>query len=216
MVAVRAGDRVVLRTDDGYVALRALRGAELVGPWRLHVLALLGDWKPAAGVLELSRDGGGLIRLPARLGLVDGSLLLQAGHAGPPARTARPDAGQRRGNVRGELHLPIRAAALDARGEELLQGQVFQGHTLDVSAGGARIDLPDLTRPLGAGVRLYLEIELPEEELAPVVVTVVQHEAGSWAQVRFDDIAPRDRERLVRLVFEAERRLLAERRSHLT
>ena len=216
MVAVRAGDRVVLRTDDGYVALRALRGAELVGPWRLHVLALIGGWKPAAGVLELPRDGGGLIRLPARLGLVDGTLLLQAGHAGAASAPLGSDGGQRRGNVRGELHLPLRAVAVDDRGEEALQGQVLLGHTLDVSAGGARIDLPDLPGALGVGVRLYLEIELPEEDLAPVVVTVVQHEAGSWAQVRFDDIAPRDRERLVRLVFEAERRLLAERRSRLT
>jgi hypothetical protein len=217
MVAVRAGDRVVLRTDDGYVALRALRGGELVGPWRLHVLALLGGWKPAAGVLELPRDGGGLIRLPARLGLVDGSLLLQAGRSGPPSGPLPSEAGgQRRGNVRGELHLPVRAAAVDARGEAALQGQVLVGYTLDVSAGGARLDLPDLRRDVSDGIRLYVEIELPEEDLAPAVVTVVRHEPGGWAQVRFDDIAPRDRERLVRLVFEAERRLLAERRSRLT
>jgi hypothetical protein len=44
---------------------------------------------------------------------------------------------------------------------------------------------------------------------------VVRH-AHAELQVRFLDLAPVDRDRLARLVFEAERRLLAERRRRLT
>lgn len=217
MAEVRAGDRVVLRTDDGLVALRALRAAELVGPWQLPVLALVTGWQRTSGTLELARDGGGVVRLPARLGLVDGALTLQAGRGGPASAPVRWEGtGQRREDVRGELHLPVRVAAVDARGEEVLGSAVPGGHTLDVSAGGARLDLPELRCALPAGVRVYLEVELPGGALAPAVATVVRAEPGGLVQVRFDDVAPLDRERFVRLVFEAERRLLAERRARLT
>jgi hypothetical protein len=217
MVAVAPGDRLILRTDDGYVALRALHAAELVGPWRVRVLALVGRARTSCGTLELVPDAGGLVRLPARIGLVDDALVLQAGHAGAPTGVLRSEAGeQRRDDVRGELHLPVRVAALDARGEGVLHGQVLTGHTLDVSAGGARLDLPGLAESLPPGCRLYLESELPDGELAPAVVAVVRHRTGETVRVRFLDLAPLDRERLVRLVFEAERRLLAERRARLT
>ena len=53
MVAVSAGDRVVLRTSDGQVALRVLRPGELVGAWRLHVLAPAGRLGKVTGVLEV-------------------------------------------------------------------------------------------------------------------------------------------------------------------
>jgi PilZ domain len=217
MVAVAPGDRVVLRTDDGYVALRVLRGTELIGSWQVSVLALVGRARAATGTLELARDGGGVVSLPARLGVVDGALVLQSGHAHAPTGPLVSDDGeQRRDDVRGELHLPVRVTALDGHGEEALRGRVVIGHTLDVSAGGARLDLPGLAAPLGEGCRLYLEGELPDGQLAPAVVSVVRHEPAGPIRVRFVDLAPIDRERLVRLVFEAERRLLAERRLRLT
>jgi hypothetical protein len=56
---------------------------------------------------------------------------------------------------------------------------------------------------------------LPGETLAPAVVEVVRY-AERALQVRFLDVAPLDRDRLAGLVFEAERRLLAERRRRLT
>jgi PilZ domain len=217
MVAVAPGDRVVLRTDEGYVALRVLRGAELVGAWRLDVLALVGQVRPLSGVLELPTVGGPVVRLPARLAVVDGAVVLQAGRSDTPNGAAPSgDVPQRRVDVRAEVHLPVRAAAVDRRGEEVLRGGVLAGHTLDVSAGGARLDLPGLQDRLGDGCRLYTEIELPGGPLAPAVVAVVRHAPPGPAQVRFLDVAPVDRERIVRLVFEAERRLLAERRSRLT
>jgi c-di-GMP-binding flagellar brake protein YcgR len=114
------------------------------------------------------------------------------------------------------VHLPVRAAAVDRQAEAVLRGAVIAGHTLDVSAGGARLDLPALQGRLGEGCRLYTEIELPGSQVAPAVVAVVRHSPPGPAQVKFLDVAPVDRERIVRLVFEAERRLLAERRSRLT
>jgi hypothetical protein len=217
MVAVAPGDRVVLRTDDGYVALRVLRGGELVGAWRLDVLALAGRIRPSSGVLELPTVGGPVVRLPARLAVVDGAVVLQAGRTDLSAGVhPAGEVSQRRGDVRAEVHLPVRATAVDRRGEGVLHGAVLSGHTLDVSAGGARLDLLGLNGRLGDGCRLYTEIELPGGQLAPAVVAVVRHVPLGPAQVRFLDVAPVDRERLVRLVFEAERRLLAERRSRLT
>jgi hypothetical protein len=217
MVAVAPGDRVVLRTDDGYIALRVLQGAELVGAWRLHVLALVGRVKPMSGLLELPTVGGPVVRLPARLVVDDGAVVLQAGRSEAPTGVASSDDGsQRRVDVRAEVHLPVRAAAVDRQGEALLRGAVLAGHTLDVSAGGARLDLPELHARLGEGCRLYTEIEFPGSQVAPAVVAVVRHAPLGPAQVRFLDVAPVDRERIVRLVFEAERRLLAERRSRLT
>jgi hypothetical protein len=213
MVAVSAGDRVVLQTGNATLALRVLRPAELVGAWRLHVLAPVGRAGRVSGVLEVAGPAGGTVRLPARLALADEGLVLEAGRLGEPTGTlADPEQGQRRQDVRGELHLPVRVAALDGRGEQALQGRVLAGHTLDVSAGGARLDLPGLRTAPSTGARLYVELTLPGDTLAPAVVEVVSADAGEL-QARFTDVAPVDRERLARLVFEAERRLLAERRT---
>jgi hypothetical protein len=216
VVAVSAGDRVVLRTSDGHVALRVLRSADLVGAWRVHVLAPAGRAGRVAGLLELAGPAGSTVRLPARLAIAEDGLVLEAGLAGEPTGTlADPEQGQRRQDVRGELHLPVRVAGLDGRGEQALRGGVLGGHTLDVSAGGARLDLPGLRTPPAAGARLYLELTLPGEAVAPAVVEVVGRAAGA-VQVRFLDLAPVDRDRLAGLVFQAERRLLAERRRRLT
>ncbi len=114
-------------------------------------------------------------------------------------------------DVRGEVHLPVRVAALDGRAEQALHGLVLTGHTLDVSAGGARLALPGLRTPPVVGARLYVEIELPDAELAPGRGRG-RPAADGALQVRFLDLAPLDRDRLAGLVFEAERRLLAERR----
>ena len=229
MVAVAAGDRLVLRTEGGLLAVRALQRAELVGPWRVLVLAPVGRATAVTGVLEIAAEGSGTVRLPARLALAEGSLVLEAGQAGRPTGTYAPaDVGQRRDDVRGEVHLPVRVAALDGRAEQALGGVVLTGHTLDVSAGGARLGLPGLRRAPLVGARLYVEVELPDGELAPAVVRVVGPDGAAptratavvpagtserIVRVRFVDLAPLDRERLVRLVFAAERRLLAERRA---
>jgi PilZ domain-containing protein len=209
MITVTAGDRLVVTTEEGPVAVRALRDAELVGPWRVEVLAPLGHARARSGVLEVAHEGE-VHRLPARLALVDGALVLCAGRGRVPAPAPPP--AQRREDVRGELHLPVRSTALDSGAEAAFAGEVADGHTVDVSGGGARLDLRGLRRPVPAGARLYAEFELPGGDLAPVVLATVQHPWPGPLHARFLDVAPRDRERIVRLVFEAERSLLVERR----
>jgi hypothetical protein len=228
MPAVEPGDRLILRTDAGSLALRALQAVDLVGPWRVPVLAAVGRDRPSTGILEVAATSGGTVRLPARLRLVDGVLTLEAGHADAPTGTFTAlDGEQRRDDVRGEVHLPVRLTGLDVRAELALRGAVVTGHTLDVSAGGARLVLPGLAEVPAAGSRLFVEVELPEGTLAPAVVAVVDAvrqprpngvpggDRQACVQVRFVDLAPIDRERIVRLVFDAERRLLAERRGRL-
>ena len=178
MVTVAAGDRLVLRTAAGTrLAVRALHATELVGSWRLRVLAPAGRVAAVAGVLELAAPAGGTVRLPARLAIAEGALVLEAGRAGEPTGTFTPVEGQqRRDDVRGEVHLPVRVAAVDGRAEQALRGAVLVGHTLDVSAGGARLALRGTATPPEPGARLYVEVELPDGDLAPAVVAVVAGE----------------------------------------
>jgi PilZ domain len=211
MITVAGGDRLVVTTDEGPVAVRVLRAADLVGPWRIDVLAAVGHARPRHGVLEVAHDGE-VHRLPVRLVLVDGALVLCAGRG--PLHALTPPPAQRREDVRGELHLPVRSTALDARGEPAFAGGVVGGHTVDVSAGGARLDLHGLRSAVPLGTRLYAEFELPSGDLAPVVLTTLRHSWPGPLHARFLDVALADRERIVRLVFEAERGLLRERREH--
>src|SRR4051812_34156824 len=208
MITVTAGDRFVLTTDEGAIVVRVLRDTELVGPWRVNVLAPLEHARPLTGVLEVTGDGGEVHNLPARLALVDGVLVLCAGRGlaepAPPA--------QRREDVRAEVHLPVRSTALDATTEAAFAGGVATGHAVDVSAGGARLDLGGLRRAVPTGARIFAEFELPGGDVAPAVLAVVHHPWPAPIHVRFVDLAPADRERLVRLVFEAQRALLIERR----
>jgi PilZ domain len=207
MITVTAGDRLVLATDEGPVVVRVLRDTELVGPWRVHVLAPSEHVRPLTGVLEVTADAGEVHRLPVRLALVDGALVLCAGHG-----VTVPAPAQRREDVRAELHLPVRSTPLDAGGEVAFAGGVATGHSVDVSGGGARLDLPGLRRAVPRGARLFAEFELPGGDLAPAVLATVHHPWPGPMHVRFVDLAPVDRERLVRLVFEAQRALLIERR----
>src|SRR4051812_49954860 len=95
MVTVAAGDRLVLRTAAGTrLAVRALHATELVGPWRVRVLAPAGRVAAVAGGLELAGAAGGTVPLPARLALADGALGLEAGGARRPAGALSPVAGE--------------------------------------------------------------------------------------------------------------------------
>ncbi len=60
MVAVAAGDRLVLRTEGGLLAVRALQpGASWWGAWRVLVLAPVGRATAVTGVLEIAAEGAG-------------------------------------------------------------------------------------------------------------------------------------------------------------
>jgi hypothetical protein len=204
MASVSAGSRLVLRTDSGPVTLRALRDVELDGRWAVPVLAPLRALSDGDGVLELVTDTG-LYSVAAHLRLENGVLALCPGAASAPALL------QRRQDIRGRVSLPVRAAALDAAAERVLADQIVEGVTLDISGGGVGVDLHPRSDPTPYGARLYVEITLPGGMLMPAVVSVVEL-SDRRLHGRFVDIAPIDRERLVRMVFEQQRLALADRK----
>jgi hypothetical protein len=204
MAIIRAGSRLVLRTTGGAVPLRALDDAELTGRWSVRVLAPLRALADGDGVLEAT-TATGVVSVAAHLRIREGVLELCPGTAAAPVLL------QRRGDVRGRLALPLRATAADAAAERAFSDAVVEGVTLDVSAGGLGVDLHPRSGPTPYGSRLYLELSLPGGRLVPSVLSVVEL-SDRRLHGRFADIAPIDREYLVRLVFAEQRRELAARR----
>jgi hypothetical protein len=207
MAIIRAGSRLVLRAGTGQVTLRALADVELSGRWSLPVLVPLRALSTGDGVLEAA-TGDGPVSIAAHLRMEDGVLALRPGTSDTPALL------QRRQDVRGRLALPLRATAADAAAERAFSDGVVEGVTLDVSAGGLGVDLHPRSGPTPYGSRLYLELALPEDRLVPAVVSVVEL-SDRRLHGRFVDIAPVDREHLVRLIFAEQRRELAARRRRL-
>ena len=216
MTSVPAGSRLVLCTDAGDVSLRSLREVDLVDGWAIPVIAPAWVLGHGEGRLRLATSGGAA-ELSAHLVADGGQLVLRAGKAAPGASVVVQ---QRRADVREEVELGLRGAVVDRLGQDALAETTIDGATVSVSAGGlrarvgaARVEagLVEAGLDAPAGARLYLELELPGGQLVPCVVGVVELRGG-LLRARFVDIAPVDRERLVRLVFTEQRIRLAERR----
>jgi hypothetical protein len=207
MTVIDAGSRLVLQTARGPVPLRALADVRLTGRWTIPVLAPLRALADGDGVLEASTPWG-VLSVPAHVRLADGVLELCPGAAEVPVLR------QRRNDVRGRVGLRLRATGADVVARRAFRDEVVEGVTLDVSAGGLGIDLHPRSGPTPYGSRLYVELSLPEHRLLPAVLGVVAL-SDRRLHGRFVDIAPADREHLVRLVFVEQRRELATRsRSH--
>lgn len=214
MTHVGRGSRLALRLGDRLVQLRALADVDLDGDWQVPVLALVPGVQDATGDVEVV-TGDGVVTLCGRLVHDDGGLVLRPGGSVVPLPGQRPEQHveeQRREDVRGGVELPVRAAVLDPRTRSDLADLAFDGATVDVSAGGLRLDPgDDSAKDLPAGARLFVEVELPDDRLVPAVLGLVAPGTDA-VHGRFVDIAAADRERLVRLVFAEQRRLLAARR----
>ncbi len=215
---VSAGGRLVLRVAGGRVVLRALAPVWLEGDWAVPVLAGSGALDAGAGALELATPSGPL-RCEAHLSVGDGGLLLLRPGPGDTSAAVAGAAStplplQRRQDVRGPLSLPLRGAVLGRAGapgeHDEAVDTTFEGVTWSVSAGGLGAALSAADVPLPPGARLYVELELPAGPLVPAVLAVAQRREAHL-HAGFLDIAPADRERLVRLVFAEERRRLAQR-----
>jgi hypothetical protein len=207
MTHVGRGSRLALRLDDRRVHLRALADLDLSGDWSLPVLALAPALTDVHGAVEISTESG-VVTLVARLVHGAEGLVLRPSGNSPAVRV------QRRGDVRGSLALPLRAAVLDSRVRADLADLAFHGATLTVSAGGVSVAPGETGRGaanLPAGARLFLELELPDDVLVPAVLSLVEPGADRLRGA-FVDIAAADRERLVRLVFAEQRRELAARK----
>jgi PilZ domain len=205
MAIIPAGSRLSWHTAAGRVPLRALAEVELTGHWAVPVLAPLRALGGGDGVLEVA-TATGPVSVAAHLRIRDGVLELCPGTAATPVLR------QRRLDVRGGLALPLRATAADATAQRALSDGVVEGVTLDVSAGGLGADLHPRSGLALYGSRLYLELTLPEGRLVPSVLAVVEL-SDRTLHGRFVDIAPADREHLVKLVFTEQRRELAARRA---
>lgn len=222
MTTVAAGSKLLVHGTEARVVLRTLKSTQLVGGWSV---AVLGDVAAiqAAGLTTGTAmvefpTGTGPVRLDAEVVDLDGGFLLRA-----PGLRAAAIVEQRRENVRAPLRLPLQGSVLSAAAstrsqatEEIATGVggvlsgILAGTTETVSGGGISLDLPGVTGIL-AGARIYIEIGMPGGDLAPAVLSVLDHD-GSTLRAQFVDISPLDRERLVRLVFTQQRAELAERR----
>ena len=220
MTSVASGSRLLVHGAQA-VVLRTLRPVQLEGGWSVAVLgdvAALQAAELAAGtvVAEFPTDHGP-VRLDAEIVQTEGSFILRA----PGLRTAAM-VEQRREDVRALVRLPLRGTVLsaaatrsqatediDARSERAA-GVVLAGTTETVSGGGISVELPDQPG-VAPGTTIYVELGMPGGDLAPAVLTVIDH-VGPTVRARFVDISPLDRERLVRLVFTRQRADLAERR----
>jgi hypothetical protein len=226
MISVAAGSRLLVHGPASPVVLRALRPAELEGGWSVAVLGDVAALQAAdltgrTAVVEFPTDHG-TVRLDAEIVQADGSFLLRA----PGLRTAAI-VEQRREDVRALVRLPLRGTVLaaasaptrsqatediDARPDGAV-GVVLAGTTETVSGGGVSLALEDAPG-IVTGTTIYLELGMPGGDLAPAVLTVIDHQ-GATVRARFVDISPLDRERLVRLVFTRQRADLAERRQEI-
>jgi hypothetical protein len=219
MTTVATGSKLLIHGSQTTLTVRSLRRIELAGDWFVPVMADLALLQ-AAGVMEGTSAVDfptelGLIRLDAELLQTEEALVLRA----PGLRTAAMIE-QRRDDVRGLVRLPLRGKVLVSSGattrSEVAQGSErpeagvnLVGTTSSVSGGGisAELTMADWVDP---GSKIYVEIEMPGGDLAPAVMTVLEHD-GHRVRARFIDISPLDRERLVRLVFARQRAELAKR-----
>jgi hypothetical protein len=184
-------------TDHGPIRL----DAELIQTDGRFVLRAPG-LRPAARVEQRREDVRGVVQLPLRgtiLAIASTSTRSQARSQVRSKTRSQPDE-----SAVGP------AAAVGAAGADDGGIVVLEGVTETVSGGGISAEL------IGAagvtpGSKIYVELGMPGGDLAPAVMTVLEHD-GPRVRARFIDISPLDRERLVRLVFTKQRVDLAERR----
>jgi hypothetical protein len=218
MASVAAGSKLRVQGSRSTLVLRSLRAVELDGGWCVPVLGdvaalLSAGITTRVAIVEFPTESG-FVRLDAELVRNDDAFVLRA----PGLRTAAI-VEQRRENVRGLIRLPLRGTVLatastraevGSEEDDEPAGPDLAGTTESVSAGGFSADL-ERAPWVSAGSKIYVELGMPGGDLAPAVLSVIERD-GTRVRARFIDISPRDRERLVRMVFARQRAELAERR----
>lgn len=113
---------------------------------------------------------------------------------------------QRRDYVRLEANLAINYSVLctgDATREQWLRSQ-----TRDISGGGLLFKAPDKL-PIGAQLEVYLTLEgntiHTSGEVVRYLPDMVDSEPGNWMGLRFLDINERDRDMIIRYIFNQQR-----------
>lgn len=221
MSSLTPGSVVLLHTGQPRpLRVRVLAPVELSGDWSVPVMVAAQEVGAVSGALEVPGPQG-VGRVAAQLVRdVSGAVLRAA-----PVRvgSAAVPLVQRREQVRAPVRLVVRGMLLPEgldRVSDLADGEAeLSGHSSDLSGSGLalRWDCGAPTDPPGLGRRLYLELDMPQGHqrrgaLVQVVAEVVAS-GPAGVQVRFVDLAPIDRERLIALVFQVQRSELARRGS---
>jgi hypothetical protein len=205
MPTVAAGTRLMLHTSTGLIGMRCLRSTDLVGAWAIPVMASAAALVEGHGLVELTTVDG-VVRVHAQLVQGSDALLLCPGDGG-----GRPVLQQRRNDVRATVALPLRGVFLEPGIVPAELDAQFSASTDNLSGGGLAAVLPQDFLVGPPGDRVFLELTLQAGRVVPLVLRVVDRQ-GHRLRGTFLDIAAADREALVRLVFEQQRRLLAGRR----
>jgi hypothetical protein len=238
MASVAWGSKLVVHSGEVTIPMRSLRSVDISGRgWAIPVLADLGGLQAAGfpqqggqrAVVDLTTDAGQM-QVDVEIVATEGDLMLR-----PPRKQAIRAAAltdQRRQNVRGPLSLEFRGTVMSKAGARqglrpsvsrrprqqgylaaMGPGEGAQAHlvgsTTSISAGGICVDLEESV-PVAAGDSLYGEMTLPNGDLVPALMLVLE-ETTKGFRAEFTDISPIDAERLVRLVFHRERGELAQR-----
>lgn len=198
---LRRGTRLTVHHGQGSVVVRTCADVVIDGPWHVVVLAEAPVPTLADAWVELT-TGHGVAAIPVRLDVAADGMVLSGGRA----TVVR----QRRSDVRGAVQVRVHAAQA-SDGPDFFVGPIVSGETVDLSAGGLRAVLPNLPAGIAVeGAATYVELTLPDDSVVQALGSVVRYERGTW-QVHFHRIDPGAADRLARLVFAAERRMLAER-----
>jgi c-di-GMP-binding flagellar brake protein YcgR len=104
-----------------------------------------------------------------------------------------PQVFQRRDYVRA-------SAAVDVVVTSRFGGEPIKGITLDVSGGGVQARLPGLSADVDT--RLELELMLPEERSIVAEARVTRRATAEQYSLVFEQIEPKEQERLIRFVFQ--------------
>lgn len=144
------------------------------------------------------------LAFPARIvGLEDPGVSL--------VRLAIPDKSQverfqQRDFVRLDVNLPLRYYIIATADHTARPGGVFKSHTRDLSGNGAQILCPELY-PLGTQLDIHLEVGDRTVHAVGEVIRQVQQVSlrEFWAGVRFVGMSERDRDVIIRYIFNEQR-----------
>jgi hypothetical protein len=212
-MSVRAGDGEQVRilvprvTTIEAIVVRAVEGAAELGVVQPPAIPLRFLHRRRATIVPLAGDrraDGTLFAVPGARGRVRDDVLHFLPAFVPLAPRRMP---QRRDDVRIDLVRPV------AMVPDGFRVGWLNGFTRNLSAGGVLVTGADA---LEAGDRLRVRFELDsEEDLLDVLARVVRaDDAWGLRGLRLEGIDPGRRERIVRFVFERQRRALAELRAH--
>jgi PilZ domain len=146
------------------------------------------------------RTWGRLGAIPQRNGQVDRRRVWFFKTPPPP-----PKEPQRRKHVRAMVTLPVTFVP------ERFEVGWFDGHTRDISVGGALLAGAD---PIITGEKIRMIVELPSgNEMIDARASVVRELPFGQRAVRIEEISHGDGQRIARLVAELERHAIAEARA---